>query len=383
MKRILFSLTFAALFACSGSGTSTDGLTDGVSSSQFATTLGDGGITVVPTDAGVPTPTEGDAGLAPPDAGAPPTTIVDAGVAPHDAGTPAPVDAGVPWDGPTLAGCKLFPKDNVWNTDISAYPLSSHSDDYIANIGRGTGLHADFGAAYWAGAPNGMPVTLVTSQQAMVPLSFTYAAQSDSGPYPIPLDAPIQGGPDSAGDRHVVVLETSSCTLYEIYKAYPGSSSWSAGSGAIWHLDRNEQRPDGWTSADAAGLAILPGLLRYDEVAAGEVKHALRMTVSAAQHAFIHPAVHSDGTAGNDATHIPMGARVRLKASFDISAFSPHQQVILRGLKKYGFIVADTGADWFFGGMPDSRWDDSMLHGLSAVTGADFEVVDSGPVHTY
>ena len=217
----------------------------------------------------------------------------------------------------------------------------------------------------------------------MLPMSFEYASESDPGPYPIPMNAPIEGGSNGNGDRHVLALEQGTCVLYELYDAYPGSSSWSTGSGAIWHLDQDEIRRDGETSADAAGLPLLPGLVKYDEVMSGEITHALRFTASSVQSAYIYPATHSDGQAGSDSTHAPMGARFRLKASFDISGFPSDVQVILRALKKYGMFLADTGGDWYISGVPDSRWSDSDLATLSQVPGSAFEVVDTGAVHPY
>ncbi|MBS2028255.1 MAG: hypothetical protein JST54_10150 [Deltaproteobacteria bacterium] len=282
----------------------------------------------------------------------------------------------------TLGGCQLFPADSWWNTDISQYPVSSMSSQWVGNVGSSTGMHPDFGTV-WAGAPNGIPFVVVPQSQAMVPLSFTYASESDPGPYPVPMNAPIEGGSNSNGDRHVLVVQQGTCILYELYSAYPGSNSWSAGSGAVWDLSQNQIRPDGWTSADAAGLPLLPGLVKYDEVMSGEITHALRFTASSVQHAYIYPATHSDGQAGSDATHAPMGARFRLKASFDESGFPTEVQVILRALKKYGMFLADTGGDWYLSGAPDSRWSDSNLATLSQVPGSAFEVVDTGAVHPY
>jgi len=243
-------------------------------------------------------------------------------------------------------------------------------------------MHPDFGTV-WDGAPNGIPFVVVPISEPLIPVSFYYASESYPGPYPAPLDAPIEGGPSSDGDRHVLVLQQVSCTLYEMYDAHPGNSAWSSGSGAIWHLSENERRPDGETSADAAGLPILPGLVRYDEVMSGEIKHALRFTAGSIQHAYIYPATHSDGTAGSNANHPPMGARFRLKANFNVSGFPPEVQVILVALKKYGMVLADTGGDWSVTGAPDSRWSDDNLSTLSQVHGSDFEAVENGAVHVY
>ena len=286
--------------------------------------------------------------------------------------------------GPSLGGCALFPADNPWNTDISGFPVDPKSSAYIASIGAETGLHPDFGAPY-QGAPNGIPYVVVPANQPSVAVLFTASPdESDPGPYPFPLDAPIEGGPQGDGDRHVLVLQQGTCTLFETWSSYPKASSWEAGSGAIWHLDKNEIRKDTWTSADAAGLAILPGLVRYDEaVEAMEIKHAIRVTVSGAQKAFIYPASHSDGQGGTDPNAPPMGLRLRLQAGFDVTPFSPPVQVMLKAMKKYGLMVADTGSNWFISGVPDDRWDDGVLHELSMVTGSNFEAVTTGAIHPY
>ncbi len=309
------------------------------------------------------------------DAGAADLLLLDAVPDSPDAGPPAPL----------LGPCRMLPPDSVWNTDISAAPVHPNSVAYVAAIGAAVGLHADFGTT-WQGAPNGIPYTLVSATQPLVPVTFTWADESDPGPYPIPVDPLIEGGSAGDGDRHVLVLETGSCTLYELYRAFPAAAGgWTADSGAVWHLDRVEQRPDGWTSADAAGLPILPGLVRYDEaVEQGEIRHALRVTVQAAQSAYIYPATHSDGVAGADPNYPPMGLRLRLRADFDWSTFSAPIQAILRALQTYGLIVADTGGDWYVSGAPDARWDDTMLHDeLLRVVGADFEAVYTGSIHPY
>ena len=271
----------------------------------------------------------------------------------------------------------LFPTDNPWNARVDTLPLDPHSAAYLKSIGLDTGLHADFGTV-WDGAPNGIPYVCVSGTQKKVPVSFDYADESDPGPYPIPADAPIEGGPSSDGDRHVLVLDVDHQVLYELYDAYPlAGGGWRAGSGAIFDLGSNALRPAGWTSADAAGLPILPGLVRYDEaVTAGVIDHALRFTVARTQKAYVYPATHyaSDST---DPDLPPMGLRLRLKAGFDIAGFSPEVRVILQALKTYGMMVADNGSNWYVSGAPDPRWSDDDLHELSQVKGSDFEVVDS------
>jgi hypothetical protein len=273
---------------------------------------------------------------------------------------------------------QLFPANNPWNTDISQYPLDPNSSAYITSIGSAGHLHPDFGTV-WDGAPNGIPYIVVPGNQPLVPVSFDYADESDPGPYPIPADSPIEGGSSATGDRHVLILDPTHFKLFELYDAFNLGGSWHAGSGAVFDLTSNLLRTDGWTSADAAGLPILPGLVRYDEVAAGEIDHALRFTVSSTQKGYIHPATHYASSSTN-ASLPPMGLRLRLKASYDISGFPASVQVILRALKKYGMIVADNGSSWYLSGAPDPRWSDDELHTLGQVPGSAFEVVHTGPV---
>lgn len=280
-----------------------------------------------------------------------------------------------------VAGIQVFPPDNPWNRDISADPVDPNSANLIASIGLTTGMHADFGTV-WNGAPNGIPYVLVSGTQAKVPVSFDYASESDPGPYPIPSNAPIEGGPNGTGDRHVIVIDKDNAKLYEMYNARKQGTGWRAGSGAIFDLRSNALRPAGWTSADAAGLPVFPGLVRYDEaVLAGVINHALRFTVSRTRRGYVSPARHF--ASSNTSTNLPpMGMRVRLKAGFNIGPFPRSVQVILTALKKYGMFVADNGSNWYLSGAPDSRWSDSDLGKLRNVKGSDFEVVKMGPVTT-
>ena len=275
----------------------------------------------------------------------------------------------------SLQGLRPFPDDNAWNTDVSSLPVDPNSQAIIASIGELVGLHPDFGTTY-NGAPNGIPYVVVDGSQPKVAITFNeYGDESDPGPYPVPLDAPIEGGSQGTGDRHVLVIDRDAWKLYELYHAIPNTTGWSAGSGAVYDLTSNALRPLYWTSADAAGLPIFPGLVRYDEVVElGEIRHALRFTVSRSRRAFVPPARHfaSSSTASNLP---PMGMRVRLKQGFDESRFSPEVQVILRALKKYGMIVADNGSNWFISGAPDPRWNDDRLRELGQVKGQDFEVI--------
>ncbi len=278
---------------------------------------------------------------------------------------------------PILAGCDVLPADNIWNTPVDNLPLDPQTDAYVATIGAAEHVHADFGEGEYAGGPIGIPFVDVPGDQPLVTITYTaYGNESDPGPFPIPADAPIEGGPASDGDRHVLVLERENCILYELFYAFPqGGGGWAASSGAVFDLNSNALRPDGWTSADAAGLPILPGLVRYDEVAAGEIRHAIRFTAPETRRAYVWPARHfASSLTGNE--YPPMGQRFRLKADFDISGFSSEVQVILQGLKKYGMILADNGSPWFISGAPDDRWDNDTLHALHQVPGSAFEAVD-------
>jgi hypothetical protein len=282
---------------------------------------------------------------------------------------------------PSLQGRRIFPSTNAWNTDISTAPVDPNSATLIASCGAGRVLHPNFGTV-WQGAPNGLPYVVVHGSQGKVPVSFRYRADSDPGPYPLPPNVPIQGGSSSTGDRHVIVVDWDNWKLYELFDAHPasGGASWTAGSGAIFDLTTGALRPAGWTSADAAGLPILPGEVRYDEaVARGIIQHALRMSCDRTRNGFIAPARHAAGM-GTSTSLPPMGMRVRLKANVDLSKFSRTNQVILQALKRYGAFVADNGVGFMITGAPDPRWSDSDLHNLQQITASDFEVVRMGSV---
>ncbi len=286
---------------------------------------------------------------------------------------------GDPGLGPNvpLNGWRPFPDDNPWNTPVDGSPVDPNSAKIIASIGLDDPLHPDFGTE----PTYGIPYIVVTGSTPTVAVSFDYADESDPGPYPIPGNAPIEGGSNSSGDRHILVIDRDNKMLYELFDAHPGSSGWTAGSGAIFDLQSNALRPAGWTSADAAGLPIFPGLVRYDEVAAGDIRHAIRFTVRRSRKAYLPPARHWASSSINDSLP-PMGMRVRLNAGFDISGFPPQAQVILRAFKKYGMIMADNGSDWFFSGTSDPNWDDDQLNTLKQLRGRDFEVVQMGPLVT-
>jgi hypothetical protein len=269
-----------------------------------------------------------------------------------------------------IGGCPLFPADNIWNTKVDTRPVDPMSDTWIDRIGRNTGFHMDFGSGNWEGGPIGIPYNLVSgSTVTKYSVDFYYPDESDPGPYPLP-DHPKQ---EYGSDGHILVLDTDTCTLYEIYDASFNNGKWSGGSGANWDLHANALRPVDWTSADAAGLPILPGLVRYDEIASGEIKHALRFTASRTA-GYLWPARHQTSSPQEG---IPlMGARFRLKVDYDISSFPSELQVILQAMKTYGIILSDNGSDWYVSGAPDERWNNEMLHQLDVLTGNDFEAVD-------
>ncbi len=279
--------------------------------------------------------------------------------------------------GPRIAGCRVFPADNPWNQRVDRLPVARNSAQLIARIGLGDPVHPDFGTV-WNGAPNGIPFAVVTHRTRRTYVRFQYASESDGSAYPLPRHVPIEGGPRSSGDRHVIVLDRSTCTDYELFDAYPQDRGhfWAAGSGAIFHLGSNHLRPAGWTSADAAGLPILPGLARYAEVAGGAIEHALRFTAPCTGPRYVYPARHDAATCGGPSAP-PMGLRVRLKASVNISHLPYQARVVAQALKRYGMILADNGSPWYVSGAPDRRWNDAALHQLDRLTGRDFQVVDT------
>jgi IPT/TIG domain len=324
-----------------------------------------------------------------PDPGSSASGAVNLQVNPSGGGNPPPspppplaCSVMQPGQGGSQGGFVPFPADNLWNQDISGAAVDPNSTALVSFIGNTIGLHPDFGAGEYNGSNIGIPYEVVDSTQGPVTINFTaYGDESDPGPMPIPLDAPIEGDPNPSGDQHVLILDNANCWLYELYSAQPSGSSWNAGSAAVWDLTADEQRPYTWTSADAAGLPIFPGLARYDEVAAGAINHALRFTLQNSRAAFTPPASHWAATSSN-ANAAPMGMRLRLKASFDISTFSAANQVILAAMKKYGLIMADNGSSMYISGAPDARWSNDDLHNLGSVTAADFEVVKMDSIYT-
>jgi hypothetical protein len=299
---------------------------------------------------------------------------------------PPLLDAGVQVGGPApvIGGCSIFPADNPWNTridDTTKFPVHPQWSAYQGTMNLTKGLHPDWGD--WSMDQYGIPWQVVPASQAGVPMSFQYAGESDPGPYPFPSNARVEGGAGSGGDMHVLVIQEGSCQLYETWDSSYTGPGWSCGSGAKFDLGSDTLRPDGWTSADAAGLPILPGLVKVSEVTAGQVDHAIRFTMNSTQQAYIHPAVHAAGKA--DATLPPMGLRLRLKASFDTSSFSGPSLVVMTALKQYGLILADNGSDWYFQGDSDDAWIPLMcqlLNDFDMVHGSDFEAVDTGPIST-
>jgi hypothetical protein len=274
-------------------------------------------------------------------------------------------------------GCPILPADNPLNQEVAGAPVSPNSAAYVASIGASVHLHPDFSS----NPKYGIPYSVVGPEQPTVPVKLTkYRAESDPGPYPIPSGAPIEGGGKNGhGDKHVLVLQEGSCKLYELYKAHPKGQEWKAQAGAVFDLRSDALRPEGWTSADAAGLPIFPLLARYPEVAGGEIDHALRVTVPQSQRGYIHPATHF-ASASTDASLPPMGLRLRLRAGYDLSGFHGEALVVLQALKRYGLIVADNGSPWFITGAPDARWNDADLEQIKQVAGSEFEAVQTGPI---
>jgi hypothetical protein len=296
-----------------------------------------------------------------------------------DSGSPGTPALGID---ASLHGRRPFPSDNPWNVDVSAAAVDPNSSALIASCGN-SGLHPDFGTV-WDGAPNGIPYVVVSGTEGKVPVSFMYTSESDPGPYPLPPGAPIEGGPSSSGDRHVLVVDRDNWKLYELFDAHPvnGGERWTAGSGAVFDLASNALRPAGWTSADAAGLPIFPGLVRYDEaVEQSEIRHALRFTCPRTRRAYVAPATHW-ASSSTDASLPPMGMRVRLRADFDVSTYPSEVRVILRAMQRYGMLLADNGSGWYVSGAPDPRWSDDKLATLSHVRSSDFQVVRMGQVVT-
>ncbi|MGB8644079.1 MAG: hypothetical protein WCF84_02500 [Anaerolineae bacterium] len=278
-----------------------------------------------------------------------------------------------------IGTCPVFPSNNVWNVRVDSLPVDANSNAYIQNMSPANGLHPDFGTV-WNGAPNGIPYTTVPGSQPLVPITFSpngYPDESDKGPFPIPTAAPIEGGPNGTGDRHVLVIDQGHCLLYELYQAFPQSDgSWMVDSSAKYDLNSNALRPDTWTSADAAGLPMFSGLVRYDEVQSGAINHAIRFTVNNTRSAHVWPARH-DASSLTGAQYPPMGQRFRLKASVDISGYPQTEQVIFRAMQQYGLILADNGSDWYISGAPDSHWnDDELVGNFGQLHGSDFEAVD-------
>jgi hypothetical protein len=335
----------------------------------------------------------GGEGAAPaPIGGSPPAPAPPTPPAPLPPSPPTPPGSVVYGDfaaaalgiGAALHGALPFPAGNAWNTDISSAPVDANSDALIASIGLDTGLHPDFGAGLYNGAPIGIPYVVVAGSQARVPMNWTaYGDESEPGPYPVPPNAPVEGAPATSGDRHVLVIDRDNNRLYELYRAFVqnGGTSWNADCGAVFHLDSNTVRPGGqpgWTSADAAGLPIFPGLARYEEAALGPggVRHALRFTVVQSRRAYVPPATHW-ASSNTGANLPPMGMRVRLKASFAIPAgFSAESRALLTAMKTHGMIMADNGSNWYVSGAPDERWNNGRLNSeLGQVRGRDFEVI--------
>jgi hypothetical protein len=314
-----------------------------------------------------------------------PAPAIPAGQAPtepHATGraTPPRPGQGAPaasGPGNTLRGCPNLPANDIWHADVSGLPVAAGSSAYVTSIGAGKGVHADFGSGEFDGGTIGIPITYVAAGQPKIPVTFDYDDESDPGPYPIPASPLVEGGPNADGDRHVLVVDTSACRLYELFDAHlQGNGSWHAGAGAVFDLRANTLRPAGWTSADAAGLPIVPGLVRYEEVAAGRIDHAIRVTVPRSQNRFVWPARHA-ASSSSDSALPPMGLRLRLKSTVDISGLPAQARIVAQAMKTYGVIVADNGSGWFISGTPDPGWDNDALSSLGQLKGTDFEAVDT------
>ena len=277
---------------------------------------------------------------------------------------------------PSAPACPIFPANNAWNERVDKLPVAANSATLIASIGLDTGLHPDFGSGLYDGQPIGIPFDVVSRSTPRAHVTFDYADESDHVAYPIPKNVHIEGG----SDHHALLVDRSACRLYELFALQWTSGGWHAGSGATWSLRSNAVRPAGWTSADAAGLPIFPGLARYDEVARGVIDHALRFTVEHTRRAYVYPARHY-ASSSDDPSLPPMGLRVRLKASVDVSGFPRQARIVLQALKTYGMIVADNGSNWYISGAPDPRWSNDDLHTIGRITGSDFEVVDTSSLH--
>ncbi len=278
---------------------------------------------------------------------------------------------------PTAPRCTIFPAANAWNQRVDTLPVATNSAQLLGSIGLSTGVHPDFGSGLYDGQPIGIPFDVVSKQTPRSRVTFDYADESDKGLYPIPKTVHIEGGRASDGDRHALLVDKNACRLYELYALFPKpGGGWKAGSGAIWSLASNAVRPAGWTSADAAGLPIFPGLARYDEVARGTIDHALRFTAARTRRAYVYPARHY-ASSSDDPSLPRMGERVRLKAGIEISGYPGQARIVLQALKTYGMILADNGSNWYISGAPDPRWSNDALHALGGIKGSDFEVVDT------
>jgi hypothetical protein len=277
---------------------------------------------------------------------------------------------------PAARHCPVFPANNPWNQRVDKLPVSAASARLIRSIGLDAPAHADFGSGKWDSGPIGIPFDVVSRKTHSSRVSFEYADESDRVRYPIHRHVHVEGGTHATGDRHAILVDRSSCRLYELYDLRRTSHGWSAGSGAVWSLRSNHLRPAGWTSADAAGLPIFPGLARWDEVSRGVIDHALRFTAPETRRAYVYPARHY-ASSSTDPSLPPMGLRVRLKASVDVASFPKQARVVLRALQRYGMILADNGSPWYVSGAPNSHWSNDALHSLGRLTGADFEVVDT------
>jgi hypothetical protein len=304
-----------------------------------------------------------------------PATATAAPLVPHTLAPPGPVRTGTAAVLPGTTSCTAFPADDIWHADVSTLPVNPRSAQWLSHMQASTRkLHPDFGPS--GGFPYGIPVTVVGASHPKVAVTFDYADESDPGPYPLGADTLIEGGPTAGGDRHAIVVDAGTCTLYETFATQQQGASWLAGSGAIWNLGSDALRPAGWTSADAAGLAILPGLLRYDEVVAGTVDHAIRFTTNVTDRSYVWPARHQAGSV-NDPSYPPMGAWFRLRADYPTTGLDPRTRAIVDAMKKHGLVLADNGSPWYFQGTADNSWPDVVIAQLKQIPASWFEAVDT------